>query len=357
MNQTSNLISYQVLGVMSGTSLDGLDLAIVQFELENGKWSFDLKAAKAIGYNDGWRTKLHRAFRLDGKDLGILDKEFGGLIGTEINEFISEQNINVDFISSHGHTVFHQPDKGITIQIGDSKSIYDSTQIPVINNFRAKDVSLGGQGAPLVPIGDQLLFTEHPYCLNLGGIANISFEKANERRAYDICPFNMSLNYLTNQIGLSFDDGGKIAESGKLNTALLNQLNNIPYCMSLPPKSLGYEDFIAFWKPALDNSEISIEDKLNTVVEHCALQINGSISTKGHSVLVTGGGAFNDFFISRFKHLTDNEVFIPDKNIIEFKEAIIFAFLGTLRFRGEINCLAAVTGAKENNCGGDLYGF
>jgi anhydro-N-acetylmuramic acid kinase len=357
MNQPSPKSTYHVLGVMSGTSLDGLDLAIVKLEVINGKWSYELLSSESLEYSIDWKHKLKNAFSLDNQSLDLLDAEFGDFIGESIHNLIADQNIILDFIASHGHTVFHQPGQGITVQIGDAKAIYGQTNIPVISNFRALDVSLGGQGAPLVPIGDRLLFHEYNYCLNLGGIANISFEEESERRAYDICPFNMTLNYLTMELGLPFDEGGKIAQSGALDTELFNQLNDISYCQAAPPKSLGYEEFLKFWKPVLDDSKASTINKLRTVVEHCALQIGKTIASAGDSVLVTGGGAFNNYFISRLKEITNNEVVIPIDTTIEFKEAIVFALLGALKYRGDSNCLASVTGASQNNSGGVMYGF
>lgn len=357
MIQSSPNSTYHVLGVMSGTSLDGLDLAIVKLNVINDNWSYEILGSESLEYSEGWRHKLKNAFSLDNINLDSLDAEFGDFIGESINNLTARQNIIPDFIASHGHTVFHQPDKGITLQIGNAEAIYEQTNIPVINNFRALDVSLGGQGAPLVPIGDRLLFHEYKYCLNLGGIANISFEKKSERHAFDICPFNMSLNYLTMQLGLPFDEGGKLAQSGDLDANLFKQLNDISYCNASPPKSLGYEEFIEFWKPALDKSKASIINKLYTVVEHCAYQIGKSINSMSDSVLVTGGGAYNGYFISRLKEISDNEIVVPIDTLIEFKEAIVFALLGALKFRGESNCLASVTGARENNSGGELYGF
>jgi len=357
MKNLSSKSSYIVLGVMSGTSLDGLDLAVVKLNVNNHKWSYDLLYGESLEYSTSWKNKLKNAFSVDNQSLALLDAEFGEFIGISIQNLIDKKNLAPDFIASHGHTIFHQPNNGITVQIGNATSIYEQTNLPVINNFRALDVSLGGQGAPLVPIGDKLLFHEYRYCLNLGGIANISFEEDSKRRAFDICPFNMCLNYLSMQLGFAFDEGGKLALSGELDTDLFSQLNNISYCKSLPPKSLGYEEFLELWKPVLDDSNASTINKLNTVVEHCAYQIAQSISAKGDSILATGGGAYNKYFISRLKALTDNEVIVPSDEVIEFKEAIVFALLGALKFRNEPNCLASVTGARKNNSGGDLHGF
>lgn len=357
MNQPRSKSTYLVVGVMSGTSLDGLDLAIVKLDVINDNWTYELLFGESIQYSKQWKLDLKNAISLENENLDVLDQNFGDYIGESIRNLITKENITPDFIASHGHTVFHQPSLGITRQIGSAAAIYNQTSIPVINNFRALDVSLGGQGAPLVPIGDKLLFDTYEYCLNLGGIANISFEKGAERNAFDICPFNMSLNYLTLIIGEPYDHGGGLAKTGELNLELYEQLNDIPYCQSAPPKSLGYEDFLRLWKPLLDNSKTSTINKLHTVVEHSAYQIGKTVDSSGNSILVTGGGAYNDYFISRLKAHTNNAVFVPSSDLIEFKEAIVFSLLGALKFRGDSNCLSSVTGAREDSSGGDLYGF
>ncbi len=361
MKESSKVETYHVLGVMSGTSLDGLDLAMVKLQYEHQTWAFELLATDSIPYAEDWKQSIKLAFNKNKDTLEQLDRKFGEFIGTKSMELIVSSGSTPDFIASHGHTIFHQPDKGVTVQIGSASAINDISGIPVINDFRSMDVSLGGQGAPLVPMADRHLFGGFTYCLNLGGIANVSFESENGRIAFDICPINMVLNYLVEDKGLAFDEGGKLARSGQLDDSLFKALNAIPYCQAPAPKSLGYEDFLSDWKPLIDQAQITVEDKLRTVIEHCAYQIAKSIENTSPSdqatVLATGGGAFNDFFIKRLRHFLKVSVSVPSEEIIEFKEAIAFALLGVLRFRNEPNCLASVTGAKIDCSGGEMYGF
>ena len=347
---------------MSGTSLDGLDMAFCEFSEWQGKWSFEIIASETISYTDQWREDLKKAFHLNREKLKALDLHLGNYIGHEVNAFLSRYSLKPDFISSHGHTVFHEPHKGVTIQIGDKEAIHAVTGFPVINDFRSRDVSLGGQGAPLVPVGDKLLFSSYTYCLNLGGIANISFDHEGERVAFDIAPANMALNYLAEQTGLTFDRDGELSRSGRINKALLEELQKIPFYQKPFPKSLGYEDFREWWLPLLTNENIPVRDRLSTYVEHLAEMIRFSLpenpSGEGQRMLITGGGAYHRFLIEVIRSkLSSVVVDIPDPVIIDFKEAIIFAFLGVLRFRNEVNCLASVTGANRDNMGGKMYGF
>lgn len=346
--------SFKVVGVMSGTSLDGLDVALVRFDWEDS-WRFNLEKAVVVKYPNALQKALTSAIDQGSSSLKKLDSELGDFIGEAISASFHQGDSSIDFIASHGHTVFHQPDKGLTLQIGDGTRINSRAGLPVVNNFRAKDVSLGGQGAPLVPIGDRDLFGTYDYCLNLGGIANISYQSAGERLAADICPMNMALNALSEKLGEPFDDEGKLAAGGNIDSILLEELNAIDFLMKRGPKSLGYEDYRALWLPILDNSEISVTDKLTTFCEHVAIQVSNNL--KKGKILCTGGGAYNQYFVSRLKEISGLEVVIPSPEIIEFKEAIVFAYLGLLRVLGQPNCLASVTGAEKDNLGGDLYGF
>ncbi len=351
---------YYVIGLMSGTSLDGLDIAYVEFLCEKDQWSFHLLHSKAIQYSNEWKNKLNNAMSLGGLEIHLLDIEFAEYFSECVNSFIKENSINkVDFISSHGHTIFHQPEKKISLQIGAGQILAENCGIDVICDFRKQDVAMGGQGAPLVPIGDKYLFSEYDFCLNIGGIANVSFEKNKQRIAYDICPANMVFNYFAEQMNLSFDEDGKVAASGKINTTLLEQLNALPYYAQATPKSLGKEWVFASCLPLINTFELSIEDKLHTFTEHIALQIakeiNGEIKSNNAKLLITGGGAYHQHLINRLSHFCKAEIVIPDKKIIEFKEAIIFAFLGVLNFRNENNCLASVTGASRDHCSGVKY--
>jgi len=341
---------------MSGTSLDGLDLVLVDFQKRGHKWEFSVNKAETVAYSENLAQNLKSAVDFSQSQIQALDITLGQFIGTTIKAFIG--NSQVDFIASHGHTIFHQPENGYTLQIGNGEKISGLSALPVINNFRAKDVSLGGQGAPLVPIGDRDLFSDYSYCLNLGGIANVSFERDKTRVAFDICPFNMGLNELANQRGLAYDNNGVMASQGTVDHQLLEALSKIPYLSSAAPKSLGLEDYQKYWQPLITSSTLSLEDKMSTFSEHLAIEVGKQLTgTKEDKTLVTGGGTYHDYFISRLKLHTDTTIDIPDRQIIEFKEALIFAYLGLLRHLGEPNCLSSVTGASEDNSGGDLYNF
>jgi len=347
--------SYKAVGVMSGTSLDGLDIVLCEFSFKD-KWTFEILNSETISYSDEWKNRLLNAPVVTGYDLSILDKEFGFFIGNSINEFLQDINLNIDLIASHGHTVFHQPEKKLTLQIGDGHEIATATNILTISDFRSKDVALGGQGAPLVPIGDKLLFNNYDFYINLGGFANISFEQNDQRLAYDICPANIILNFLANKLNYEYDKNGALGFLGKLDSQLLKELNQLEYYKKDHPKSLGKEWLIDTFLPTLEKSEISVKDKIRTVYEHIAIQIANAISVKKQSTSIfTGGGVYNKFLINLIKQKTNTEIIIPDNNIIEFKEAIIFAFLGVLRFNNEINCLSSVTGAKKDSSGGIIH--
>lgn len=342
-----------VIGVMSGTSLDGLDLACCHFEF-NEKWSFSLQHALTIPYSNYWRQLLEFLPNASGVELVKADMDYGRFIGKEIVRLIENTGIKPDLISSHGHTVFHQPDKGYTLQIGNGHAISAETGLPVVFDFRSYDVALGGQGAPLVPIGDQMLFGDYDYCLNLGGFANISFhDHKSERVAYDICPVNIVLNYLSQKSGKAFDYKGEMASIGNTDFHLLESLNKFEYYEREYPKSLGKEWVEQFVFPLLETSVISTKDQLNTFSVHIADQVCKALDSAGPgSVLVTGGGAFNEFLIQNIRNKTRSDIIIPGSDTVNYKEAIVFALLGLLRFRNEINCLRSVTGASRDSiCG------
>ena len=343
---------------MSGTSLDGLDICYCNFQLKDKKWNFKILSASTIKYPSALKNKLAQAKKLNGLDLMLLHNELGNFIGNSITKFISKNNINkkeVDCISSHGHTIFHQPAINLTTQIGNGANISSITQLPVICDFRSADVALKGQGAPLVPIGDETLFSDYDYCINLGGIANISYKENNERIAFDICPVNIVLNKLAQKLGSDYDDKGRNAKAGNIDHKLLKKLNSLTYYKIAPPKSLGIEWIEKNLLSIVEASNISIEDKLRTFVEHIATQISLTITSNNKKILLSGGGTFNSFLVERIKANSNNKFVIPTKDIIEFKEALIFSFLGVLRLRHEINCLKSVTGAEQNNVGGCIY--
>ena len=340
---------------MSGTSLDGLDLALVEFIESNQKWSFSLIKGLTIGYSERLQSKLKNAIDLSAADLNSLDQEFGHYIGLQIHDHFKDEH--VDLIASHGHTIFHQPRNGMTLQIGSGEEIHKMTKLPTIYDFRSMDVALGGEGAPLVPIGDHHLFERYDACLNLGGIANCSFMRNGNRIAFDIAPFNMVLNKIANEIGLSYDEGGNLAKQGKKNDELMLALNAIEYYQQSIPKSLGYEDFLQKWEALISNDRIPYKDRLHSYVLHVSevisKELNHSLEDNAQ-ILVTGGGTYNAFFIDKLQSNFKGKVRIPDHDIIDFKEAIIFAFMGVLRSMDRTNSLASVTGASRDSSTGKM---
>ena len=349
--------TYTVVGVMSGTSLDGIDLAHLVFSIQNDLWSFEILENETISYSEDWIRKLKNAVTFSTEELVELNNNYTQLLGNTIANFISKYQIkNLDAVCSHGHTILHQPKKGITLQIGNLPEIASYCRQTVVCDFRVEDVALGGQGAPLVPIGDKILFSEYDYCLNLGGFSNISFEWEENRIAFDISPVNTVLNFYANQLGFDYDDKGQISKTGTCNAALLMELNNLDFYHTRFPKSLGFEFVKETILPILENYSISTADKLRTFSEHIAVQIALALPNKSGSLLVTGGGAYNDFLIERIKiHLPEITLIIPSKKIIEFKEALLFGLLGVLKLREEINVLSSVTGAKKDHSSGYIY--
>ncbi|WP_300568141.1 anhydro-N-acetylmuramic acid kinase [Flavobacterium sp.] len=349
--------TYNVIGVMSGTSLDGVDLAHINFSIEKDKWAFQILESETIGYSEKWIDQLKNAVDFSPSALEELNNDYTNLLGGIISSFIQKHCIeNLDAVCSHGHTILHQPQNGFTLQIGNLPKIAELTHQKVICDFRVQDVKLGGQGAPLVPIGDRILFSSYDYCLNLGGFSNVSFEEENNRIAFDISPVNTVLNFYSNQLGLDYDDKGKISRTGKIHDQLLAELNALDFYQKRYPKSLGFEFVKETILPIIEKYYITIEDKLRTFTEHIAIQIASALPKKLGTILVTGGGAYNTFLIERMQlHLPDIKIEIPDTKTIEFKEALIFALLGVLKLRGEINVLSSVTGAKTDHSSGVIY--
>lgn len=341
------------VGVMSGTSLDGLDLALVKFSFDS-RWKFELLDSRFILYTTCWSGKLKNAMMLPASELLILSNEFGDFIGEKVTEFL--QGRKVDLVASHGHTVFHQPERKMTFQMGNGANIAAKTGLKVINDFRTLDVALNGQGAPLVPVGDLLLFSENQMCLNLGGFANISVKDGKGGIiAYDVCPVNIVLNQLANELGLPYDKNGNIAASGEVNKEVLGLLNQLSFYSEKPPKSLGKEWSDLNVISIIQKSEDTIENKISTYTQHVVEQLSKVIKENDGSVLVTGGGAYNATIISGLKKEFGDRIVVPDKKIIDFKEAILFAFLGILRDLNENNCLKSVTGADIDNIGGAIW--
>lgn len=349
--------SYNVLGVMSGTSLDGLDIAHLQFTFQGGKISYLILAAETVPYSNEWVKRLKNAINLDKHALPLFDMEYTSLLAGYITSFIDEHVFDKpDAICSHGHTLMHRPQDGFTYQAGNLPSIAAQTGQRIVCDFRVQDVALGGQGAPLVPIGDRLLFSAYDFCLNLGGFSNISFEEKGERVAFDISPVNTVLNEYAGRMGAPYDDGGKFAASGECSHKLLSELNAVPFYSAPWPKSLGMEFVIAQIFPIIEKYGLPPQDVLATFTLHIAQQVAYCLKGRTGRMLVTGGGAYNTFLIGQMrKAMPAIEIVIPDDNTIQYKEALVFGLLGVLRLRGENNVLCSVTGAWSDHCAGFVY--
>ena len=339
------------IGLMSGTSLDGIDLVYVKF-LKKEYSFFEIIHTETVSYTKEWKQVLKQAILLSSKELLDLDVIYGKHLGSVLVNFISNYKITeIDFIASHGHTILHQPEEGITLQIGSGSEIAKITQQKVVSDFRTQDVNLGGQGAPLVPIGDELLFSKYDFCLNLGGFSNVSFKKESKRIAFDICPVNIVLNHYANKIGLEYDENGSIASEGYLNRSLLEKLNTLAFYNKEAPKSLGLEWVQQEIFPLIDAIEEDISSVLRTFVAHIAIQIS-KIIKDSDSVLITGGGVFNSFLIQEIENYSNIKIVQASDTLINYKEALIFALLGVLKVDNQINCLKSVTGAHKNHSSG-----
>lgn len=346
---------FKVIGIMSGTSLDGVDITACEFWINDNNWHYKIVKGKTYRYDETILKRLKVAQNLSGLELSQLDVDYGKYLGKLVRNFIQTTSFKSDFIASHGYTVFHEPGKGLTLQIGSGAHLAAVSGVKTICNFRTTDVALGGQGAPLVPIGDELLFSEYVACLNLGGFSNISFREKNMRIAFDICPVNYVLNFYTQKLGKPYDENGWYGQQGQVNSELLLQLNKLDYYQQQPPKSLGREFVEACIFPIISEA-IKVEDVLATLYEHIAIQLSTIITTLNiGNVLVTGGGAFNEYLIELLKLKTNHSIVVPNKELIDFKEALIFGFLGVLRELELPNCLASVTGASKDNVGGSVF--
>ncbi|WP_207496159.1 anhydro-N-acetylmuramic acid kinase [Aridibaculum aurantiacum] len=358
---------YRVIGLMSGSSLDGLDIAFIEFEEIRGTWNYEIKAADCIAYSDEWKQQLEGATSLNAYDYLLLHSAYGKYIGEQVNAFIEKHNLyhQVQLIASHGHTTFHSPAQGTTAQLGDGAAIAATTEINVVSDLRAMDVAFGGQGAPIVPIGEKYLFSEYSLCLNIGGIANISHRTGDNYVAFDICAANRVLNMLAQQEGKEYDENGALAASGSIITPLLTQLNALDYYAASFPKSLSNTFGTDTVFPLIQSFEGSTADKLRTYTEHIAMQVSYAIQNllkrplqERGKMLITGGGAFNQFLIKRIQQAID--LFnvtpeVPDAKLVNFKEALVMGLVAVLRWREEYNVLSTVTGARRSSIGGAVY--
>lgn len=341
---------------MSGTSLDGVDLVCCSFSRSQAGCSYNLHAAKTISYSSYWSDTLASAHKLSPSELIILHHEYGRFLGETILDFSEEYHLKAELIGSHGHTVFHQPDRGFTFQLGLGQAIARSSGIPTVADFRTDDVLNGGQGAPFAPIGDKFLFSDYPYCINLGGFSNISFEKDNRMIAFDICPVNFILNPQARRLGYDYDKDGVLAAAGNVDVGLLEMLNNLDYYKLKAPKSLGREWIEEKWKPVVDKLMLPPEDMLATFTQHIADQITAVLRRqKAGKVLLTGGGANNDFLVEILRKQNKHEIVVPKLQTIDYKEALIFAFMAQLRSENRVNVLASVTGGKSDISAGTIF--
>lgn len=363
---------YRAIGLMSGSSLDGLDIAFAELQEQAGKWTYEIVQADCYSYPEEWMNKLKNAINLPAKEYQLLHADYGHYTGQQINKFIDEHQLHykVAVIGSHGHTTFHMPERKMTAQLGDGAAIAAETKLPVVTDLRALDVAFGGQGAPIVPIGEKLLLGDYNFFLNLGGIANISYNDPENYTAFDICPANRVLNMLVNELGEEYDDGGQIAASGTVDKTLSEKLNALDYYKQSYPKSLANDFGTDIVYPIIKQSGLEIKDAVRTYVEHIVVQLTHTIKNfqtskpentslgDGGKLLATGGGAFNTFLIQRLSDSLKNlniEVIVPDIKLVNFKEALIMAFIGVLRWRQEYNVLSSVTGASRASIGGALW--
>ena len=349
-----NTANSLILGLMSGTSLDGLDLALCQFSPQGAGYSFRIIKATTIAYESSWQQQLSQAHTLSAADYFALHAAYGKFLGEEVNRFLKGVDQMPRAIGSHGHTIFHQPSLGFSTQLGCGATIAAITGITTVNEFRSMDVAMGGQGAPLVPVGDALLFSQYDACLNIGGIANVSHGPAENRRAYDICVANMLLNFLAAKKGLAYDKGGEGARAGQVDQTLLEKLEALSYYKQTGARSLGREWFESQVQPLF--ADMTWEDALATATEHIALRIAEDLNSHSlKNVLVTGGGAHNTYLLERMRSKTNAEIIVPSTEIINFKEALIFSFLGYLRLNSSVNALKSVTGAKRDSITGAVH--
>ena len=357
--------TYRVIGLMSGTSLDGLDMAYCELTYADDQWQFVIPVAETQPYDEAWQHTLAHITEVSGEELMLADQRLGAWMGQAVKKFMDKHALDPQLVAAHGHTVFHQPERSLTYQMGNGFALQAACQRPVVMNFRNYDVALGGQGAPLVPMGDRLLFGDYDACLNLGGIANVSAELHGQRVAYDIGVANMASNYFVQQTGQDYDNKGQLAASGAADQSLLREFNGLDYYGASYPKSLGYEWVRDYLIRPLETSSLPLPDRLATVTHHATQQIARNLQEltkdKGQSVarvLVTGGGAFNDYFMQCLRQYSGKVItyVIPDAQLVSFKEALVFALLGVLRIRDEVNCLSSVTGAAHDHSAGVVYG-
>lgn len=366
--------TYKVIGLMSGSSLDGLDIAYCSFTVRPSEASiivtkWDLLQAATAPFSEQWRARLSHLPTVSALAFAKTHTYFGHYMAELVQPFLQKYSIEPDFIAAHGHTIFHYPDQNMTAQIGDGAALAALTGYPVICDFRTQDVAAGGEGAPLAPLADKLLFGEYDFFLNIGGIINISCNANGKYVAFDITAANQVLNELAKQLGLAYDADGQLAAAGSLSEQAFHDANDIPYFDAPYPKSLDNQWVREHIMPHFLHPQTTVEDRLRTTCEHIGYQTAKAIrqivereqldTTKPYRLLATGGGALNRFLVQTIERycqkVLDIEIIIPDQRIIEFKEAVLMALMGVLRVENVPNCLKTVTGAKRNAIGGAIY--
>ncbi len=362
--------TYHVVGLMSGSSLDGIDLSYCSYSTSGDAFDWELLNHATYPIPDTWKSRLLHLPEQSAKTFVKTHTYFGHFLSEVINDFIERQKITPDFIASHGHTIFHEPNKRFTTQIGCGAAIATQTGLPVINDFRIQDISINGEGTPLAPAADLFLFEGYDFYLNLGGIANLTAKTVDQLVAFDVCPANQLLNFLANQINLAYDKDGILAKSGQLLPALMERLRDFEYYRMSYPKSLDNSWIKKEVLSIFQQFEEPVQDKLHTTCKFIAEEITNSLSTviqslkmgknNHYKLLATGGGTFNEFLLeciveSNTKGNLPIEVVLPEKEIIDFKEAILMGLLGVLRVQNRPNCFASVTGAKYDTIGGIVH--
>lgn len=357
-------MNYDGIGLMSGSSLDGLDIVLATFELTDGRCKYKIKAASCISFSKSWQSRLKNAVNLDAEAYLLLHAAFGKYCGQQVAAFLDagHRGRRPDVVGSHGHTTFHIPDKGMTHQLGDGAAIAAACHIPVVSDLRSMDVALGGQGAPVIPVGEKLLFPQYKYFMNIGGICNLSVHGTKKITAFDVCPANRVLNMLSGLAGKNYDKDGKLAGSGKINLSLLEKLNRERFYSRMPPKSLANSFGTGVLYPMILKKGLSTPDALATYCEHIAMQTLKALipyrKKKRTTLLVTGGGALNKYLTGRLRYYLDAigiDIEIPDDNTVNYKEALTMALMGVLRLTEQDNVFSSVTGAARNSCGGALW--
>jgi anhydro-N-acetylmuramic acid kinase len=357
---------YKIIGLMSGRSLNGLDIAFVQLQETSGKWSYEILHTDRLVYDDSWREALDGAAALSAKDYLLLHNRYGAFLGNAVNQFIDTHQLHhqVHLVASHGYTVMHSATEQLSVQLGSGAVIAATTQLPVVSDLRAMDMAFGGKGTPIIAIGEKLLWGEYNQFLNIGALANLSVHSPEGHTSVEVCPANQVLDLLAMLNGEEFDRGGAMAASGTLQTEILETLDALPYYSMPLPKTLSYDFGRDIVYPLVENAGAGTADALRTYTEHIAVQVQRAVqmlrNREGQKsrLLITGGGGFNDFLTARIQALLqdeDMEIVVPEKSLLHYKEAITIALMGVLRWREENNVLAAITGARRNSIGGALW--